>query len=110
MRRRLKRQGPGASTVAALPAAALSQVQEDYLAAQLQRLDAEISVSHEHYGPPGGVERRRTPRPEPIRPPVFPASVAQLAHQPNMAVTLLDRARRALRKELRSRQARSPGV
>ncbi|MDB5806307.1 MAG: hypothetical protein JWN73_3629 [Betaproteobacteria bacterium] len=103
-----------------LSAAALLQVQEDYLAAQLQRLDAEISSPTDRYGVPGGIERRSAPRPAPIPLPAFEAPPAQVARQPGVAISFLDRARRALRKEAPAREvsareasarvARTPGA
>jgi hypothetical protein len=77
------------------------RVQEDYLAAQLRRLDGEMGAAPAGR-PPGGIERRATPRPETIRMPVMqeepPAAV------PGVTGKIIDRARRALRKEKAGRQ------
>jgi len=93
-----------------LSAAALQQVQEDYLAAQLQRLDAEIATPTERQGAPGGIERRASPRPAPIRLPVFEVAAGGAARPPGVASSFLDRARRVLRKETPAGNARTHGA
>jgi len=79
------------------------RVQEDYLAAQLRRLDGEIS-SAPAGRPPGGIERRATPRPETIRLPAMPEEPAAAPPAPGATGKFIDRARRALRKEKAARQ------
>ncbi|HEX4330156.1 MAG TPA: hypothetical protein VH105_25425 [Burkholderiales bacterium] len=76
------------------------RVQEDYLAAQLRRLDGEIGAAPAGR-PPGGIERRATPRPETIRMPVIPEEPPPA---PGVTGKFIDRARRALRKEKAARQ------
>ncbi len=50
-----------------------AKLQEDFLAAELRRLDRELAAStHLLQGPPGGIERRAAPRPAVIRLPTTP--------------------------------------
>jgi len=79
---------------------ARAQVQDDLLAAQLNRLDEEMSAPVTHLtglaAAPGGVERRTTPRPETIRLPAL-ASITTALAETETPPPFLERARRALR-------------
>ncbi|HEY4374476.1 MAG TPA: hypothetical protein VGN52_21320 [Burkholderiales bacterium] len=96
-----------------LTLAARLQVQEDYLASQLQRLDAEITApagAAATAGVPGGVERRAAPRPAPIPMPRLAREPVEIVGARAVSGGLIQRARRLLAAAQHAWPAQSKGA